>query len=43
MWNPMLESLCPSEVGVVKEALLDEKEIGRVALSCHFSFDVLCD
>ena len=43
MWNPMLESLCHSEVGFVMEALLDEKEIGRVALSCHFSFDVLCD
>ena len=39
----MLESLCHSEVGVVLEVLLDEKKFGRVALSCHFSLDVLCD
>ena len=39
----MLEFLCHSEVGVVMEALLDEVNMGRIALSCHFSLDVLCD
>ena len=41
-WNPMLTSLCHSEVSVVTEALLDEVDMGRIALSCHFSLDVLC-
>ena len=43
IWNPMLESLCHSEVRVVMEALLDEVDMGRIALSCHISLDVLCD
>ena len=43
IWNPMLESLCHLEVGVVLEALLDEVDIGRIAVSCHFSLNVLCD
>ena len=43
MWNPMLASLCHFEVGVVLEALLDEVAMGRIALACHFSLDVLCD
>ena len=43
MWNPMLASLCHSEVGVVLEALLDEVDMGRITLSRHFSLDVLCD
>ena len=43
IWNPMLASLCHFEVGVVMEALLDEVDMGRIALACHFSLDVLCD
>ena len=39
----MLASLCHFEVGVVLEALLDEVDMGRVALACHFSLDVLSD
>ena len=38
--EPMLASLCHFETGAGMEALLDEKESGRVALSCHFSLDV---
>ena len=37
----MLESLCHSDVGVVMEARLDEVDMRRIALSCHFSLDVL--
>ena len=37
IWNPMLASLCHFEVGVVVEALLDEVDMGRIALVCHFS------
>ena len=43
IWNPMLASLCHFEVGVVLEALLDEVDMGRIALACHFSLDVLCE
>ena len=43
IWNPMLESLCRSEVSVVMEALFDEVDMGRMALSCRFSLDVPCD
>ena len=43
VWNPMLEALCHFEVGVVLGALLDEVAMGRIALACHFSLDVLCD
>ena len=43
IWSPMLASLCHFAVGVVMEALLDEVDIGRIALACHFSLDVLCD
>ena len=39
----MLASVCHFEVGVVLQALLDEVDMGRIALSCHFSLDVLCD
>ena len=43
VWNPMLEVLYHFEVGVVLGALLDEVAMGRIALVCHFSLDVLCD
>ena len=26
-----------------KEGLVDEKELRRIALSCHFALDILCD
>ena len=39
----MSASLCHFEVGVVMEALLDEVDMGRIPLACHFSLDVLCD
>ena len=38
IWYPMLASLCHFEVDVVFEALLDEVDMGRIALACHFFF-----
>ena len=32
IWNPLLESLCRSEVSVVMEAVLDEVDMRRIAL-----------
>ena len=43
MWNPILELLCHAHIGVCMEAYLDEVDMGRIALSCHFTLDVLCD
>ena len=43
VWNPMLASLCHIEMGVGMEALLEEVDMGRIALACHFSLDVLRD
>ena len=43
IWNPMLGLLRHAHVGVSMEALLDDKDLGRIALSCHFALDVLCD
>ena len=42
IWNPMLAFLCHFEIGVRLEALLDEIDMGRIALACHFSMDLLC-
>ena len=39
----MLASLCHIEIGVGMEALLDEVDMGRIALACHFSLDFLRD
>ena len=43
VWNPMLASLCHFEIGVGVEGLFDEVGMGRIALACHFSLDILCD
>ena len=43
VWNYMLDALCHFEVGVVLGALLDDAAMGRIALACHFSLDLLCD
>ena len=42
MWNPML-NLCLEYVGAVMESYLDEAVLARIALSCHFVLDFLCD
>ena len=43
IWNPMLELLCHAHIGVFMEALVDEEDLGRIAFSCHFALDILCD
>ena len=40
---PMLEHLCHAHGGVFMEALFDEEDLGRIARSCHFAMDILCD
>ena len=43
IWNPMLELLCHIHISISMEALLCDEDMGRIALSCHFALDVLCD
>ena len=43
IWNPMSELLCHAHTGVFMEALFGEDDLGRIALSCHFALDILCD
>ena len=43
IWNFVLEQLFHVQVGAFMEALFDEVELGRIALSCHFALDVLCN
>ena len=43
IWNPMLELLCHAHIGVFMEALFDEEDLRRIAHSCHFALDILCD
>ena len=41
--EPYVESFCLECVGAVMESYLDEAVLGRIALSCHFALDLLCD
>ena len=43
MWNPLLELLRHVQIGMRMETLVDEVATARVALSCHFALDPLCD
>ena len=43
MRNPMLGLFCHVQVGVFLESYFDEVVLGRIALSCHFTLDLLCD
>ena len=43
IWNPMLELLCHAHIGVFMEALFDEEDLVRIAHSCDFALDILCD
>ena len=43
VWTSMLGLFCHTNIGIFVEALADEQVMGRIALSCHFAMDVLCD
>ena len=43
IWNPMLELLLRTHIGISMEALFCEEDMERISLSCHFALDVLCD
>ena len=43
MWNPVMELLFHAQFGGTFEPFMDEIYLARIALSCHFALDVLCD
>ena len=43
MWNPMMELPLHVQIGGILELFVEEIDLARIALSCHFARDVLCD
>ena len=43
MWNPMMELLFHVQIGGIFEPFVDEIDLAKIELSCHFAVDVLCD
>ena len=42
MWNPMMVLLLRVQIGGTFEHFVDEMDLARVALSCHFALDLFC-
>ena len=42
-WNPMMELLFHVQSGGIFEIFVEEIDLARVAPSCHFALDFLCD
>ena len=42
MWNPFLELLFLEQTSGVFVLYVEEIELAKVALSCHFDLDLLC-
>ena len=42
MWNPLLEVLFLEETSGVIVLRVEEIELAKIALSCHFALDLLC-
>ena len=42
MWNPLLSAVADVFSGPVLDDMVSEVDMGRLALTCHFSLDVLC-
>ena len=42
MWNPLLELFFHCQISGVFEPFVDKIDLAKIALSCHFAFDLLC-
>ena len=42
MWNPLLDLLSLGQTSSVFVLYVEEVELGKIALSCHFALDLLC-
>ena len=43
IWNPLIELFFHVQICGIFEPFVDEIELARIALSCHFALDLLCD
>ena len=43
IWNPLLAALVHHGVGGVLQRVLSDGDLGKVALTCHFACDSLCE
>ena len=42
MWNPLLSAVTDVFSGPILDDMVSEVDMGRLAMTCHFSLDVLC-
>ena len=42
MWNLLLELLFHQQISGAFEPFVDETDLAKIALSCHFALDVPC-
>ena len=42
-WCPLLELFFHWRIGQYMEAMVDDVSTAKVALTCHFALDVLCE
>ena len=42
MWNPLMKLLFHDQISGAFEPFVDEIDLFKIALSCHFTFDVHC-
>ena len=42
MWNPLMKLLFHVEISAAFEPFVDEIDLAKIALSCHFALDLLC-
>ena len=42
-WSPLLELFFHWRIGQYMEAMVDDVSTAKVALTCHFALDVLCE
>ena len=43
MWNPLIELLCYVQIGGIFKHFVDETDLVRIVVCCHFARDLLCD
>ena len=43
IWNPIMELLFHVQIGGIFMICMEEIDLARIALSCHFALDLLCD
>ena len=42
MWNPLMELIFHEQISGAFAPFVDEIDLAKIALSCHFTLDLLC-